>query len=461
MRFTLSLIALAAAALLSVLAWQIQGPLIEADLQERAGQALAQAQVTGVGVAVDGRDLTLSGTLQSEDARTQALAVTRELKGVRVVKDALEVDPILPEHHRLTAQKLPTGRVEISGLVPTSEVRLALIQSAAEILGEAQVVDRLQVVDGVPDLSAPLRASLPYVVRFRGGEAEAVPGRLSLRGQAPDLDSVGETRRALETALPELELIVALRRDWSAQDMSLVITRTRGAHGDGVRLYGAVPNLQAHSRVVTAAAELWGAGQVQDELVVAGQAGLPDHSDCAAALLPLLPEIQAGVIRQVGDTLSIQGAVPTAAVVEELPLDRCEGLSPSVELPVALSTRDCQARLNAMLVGEPIRFLSASAEIAPVSDIDLVRLADTLQACPGPALRIEGHTDSVGDDAANLRLSERRAAAVRGRMVELGIPPERMEAQGFGEAQPVASNRSAAGRADNRRIVFTLLESTP
>ena len=69
------------------------------------------------------------------------------------------------------------------------------------------------------------------------------------------------------------------------------------------------------------------------------------------------------------------------------------------------------------------------------------------------SLSIEGHTDSQGDDAYNLSLSDRRAAAVRNYIVtEFGIDPSRLQSRGLGETQPVASNDTPEGRQQNRRV---------
>jgi hypothetical protein len=75
------------------------------------------------------------------------------------------------------------------------------------------------------------------------------------------------------------------------------------------------------------------------------------------------------------------------------------------------------------------------------------------RTCPG-AIRIEGHTDTIGRTAFNRSLSEARAAAVRDALIARGIPAERLQAQGFGAARPVADNRTDSGRALNRRIEF-------
>jgi OOP family OmpA-OmpF porin len=67
---------------------------------------------------------------------------------------------------------------------------------------------------------------------------------------------------------------------------------------------------------------------------------------------------------------------------------------------------------------------------------------------------IEGHTDSIGSDAYNQKLSERRAATVREYLIAQGISESRMAPTGFGESQPVADNKTAEGRAENRRVVL-------
>jgi len=70
---------------------------------------------------------------------------------------------------------------------------------------------------------------------------------------------------------------------------------------------------------------------------------------------------------------------------------------------------------------------------------------------------IEGHTDNVGGESANMRLSQKRAEAVRDYLVSQGIASDRMTDKGFGKADPVASNETADGRAQNRRVELKVL----
>ncbi len=72
-------------------------------------------------------------------------------------------------------------------------------------------------------------------------------------------------------------------------------------------------------------------------------------------------------------------------------------------------------------------------------------------------IRIEGHTDSRGNDNYNLKLSQRRADAVRDYLIKKGVAAERLEAVGYGETQPIETNETREGRASNRRVVFNLL----
>jgi OOP family OmpA-OmpF porin len=73
-------------------------------------------------------------------------------------------------------------------------------------------------------------------------------------------------------------------------------------------------------------------------------------------------------------------------------------------------------------------------------------------------LRIEGHTDNVGTDAANLDLSGRRALTIKKWLLDKGVKPERLLAVGFGESKPIADNSTDAGKAQNRRTEFKIAE---
>ncbi len=99
-----------------------------------------------------------------------------------------------------------------------------------------------------------------------------------------------------------------------------------------------------------------------------------------------------------------------------------------------------------------VNFAFDSAEIDPSSSVVLDAAADQLRECPNVSVRVEGHTDSIGSDAYNQGLSERRAEGVQGHLIGRGVSASRLTAVGFGESQPIASNETDEGRALNRRV---------
>ena len=93
-----------------------------------------------------------------------------------------------------------------------------------------------------------------------------------------------------------------------------------------------------------------------------------------------------------------------------------------------------------------------SANLKPGAREKVARIAGILQSHPDLKIQVEGHTDSVGSDDYNLRLSDRRAESVRTSLVQQGVARDVVGTTGFGESKPVASNGTAAGRQQNRRV---------
>jgi OmpA-OmpF porin, OOP family len=117
----------------------------------------------------------------------------------------------------------------------------------------------------------------------------------------------------------------------------------------------------------------------------------------------------------------------------------------------------CAAEIEAILAAETIRFPPSSAAIAEESRDVIAAIAGVLRDCPGTRFEIGGHTDSQGRVEMNRRLSERRAAAVLEALMAQDLPLVELTARGYGPDAPVADNRTEEGRAQNRRIAFTLL----
>jgi outer membrane protein OmpA-like peptidoglycan-associated protein len=108
-------------------------------------------------------------------------------------------------------------------------------------------------------------------------------------------------------------------------------------------------------------------------------------------------------------------------------------------------------------IRQQVHFATAKFRVLPDSFPLLNQVAQVLSDFPKMRISIEGHTDSVGKEAANMRLSQKRAEAVLDYLVSKGVSPERMDATGFGPTKPVASNKTARGRAQNRRTEFRIV----
>ncbi len=113
---------------------------------------------------------------------------------------------------------------------------------------------------------------------------------------------------------------------------------------------------------------------------------------------------------------------------------------------------DALAKFSGVIKG--IEFQTGKARIRLKSYAILNEVVKVLKDNPGVRIEIQGHTDSVGRDARNLALSEARANSVLNFLTVNGIDPTRLAAKGYGETRPIASNRSRAGRAKNRRVQF-------
>ena len=109
-----------------------------------------------------------------------------------------------------------------------------------------------------------------------------------------------------------------------------------------------------------------------------------------------------------------------------------------------------------LTVGD-VLFAAGKAEVGPGAQRSIDKLADFLKAYPKRNVVIEGHTDNIGDEGFNIKLSQQRADAVRDLLVARGVAPQRIRTKGYGPKFPVVENDSAAGRQQNRRVEVLVL----
>lgn len=124
------------------------------------------------------------------------------------------------------------------------------------------------------------------------------------------------------------------------------------------------------------------------------------------------------------------------------------------QLNSILATRDSARGLIANM--SDVLFRSGSFELLPGARERLAKVSGIVLAYPSLHLAVEGHTDSVGSDDYNQQLSEHRAESVRDYFVQQGVPAASIEAHGFGKTEPIASNDTAEGRQQNRRVELVL-----
>jgi len=124
------------------------------------------------------------------------------------------------------------------------------------------------------------------------------------------------------------------------------------------------------------------------------------------------------------------------------------------QLNSILATRDSARGLVANM--SDVLFRSGSFELLAGARERLAKVSGIVLAYPSLHVAVEGHTDSVGSDEYNQQLSERRAQAVRDYFVQQGINSSAVEAHGYGKTEPIASNETAEGRQQNRRVELIL-----
>lgn len=157
-----------------------------------------------------------------------------------------------------------------------------------------------------------------------------------------------------------------------------------------------------------------------------------------------------------GGSQPAPAAEPVAEVCSDSDNDGvCDNVDKCPDTPAntTVDADGCPAVAEVVRVELDVKFDFDKAQVKEESYGDIKNLADFMNQYPQTATVVEGHTDSVGTDAYNQKLSERRANAVRDVLVnQYSVGAERVNSVGYGESRPVADNASEAGRAVNRRV---------
>ena len=440
----------------AIAAWTTTPPL-ESDLAARSAAALKDSLLDKTRITVAGRDVTFAADAFSEDGRRGAVASVAAVPGVRLVDDETQ---LVPEAKPFVwSAERDVVRVTLGGSAPLPATKGRLLEAARATLGGVEVVDQMNLSRGAPprfDNAALLM--LDQIWKLKDGKITISDAKVSLAGMARELGG----REAIAAALKNLpegfsvaaNEIKAPPYIFQAYKDPVAVTLT---------LTGYMPDNNVHAALAAAAGRKFFNEKVVDNI----KASLGAPSGFANAVVPALgalSRLSTGTLvvsdREVklsGDAFYDAAASQIRAGLKDFP----QGWQFKADISVKPASAPvdgtvCQQLFSGLLAKGKIRFDSGRATIDPDSAGLLDRLIETALRCPSANIEIAGHTDADGEDGFNQALSEKRAQAVTDFLVKAGLPAERFTAMGYGSTQPVASNDTDEGKAQNRRIDFVV-----
>jgi OOP family OmpA-OmpF porin len=441
----------------AIAAWT-STPALESDLAARSAAALKDAVLDKTRIAVAGRDVTFAADAFSEEGRRSAVGSVEAVPGVRLVNDETR---LVPEAKPFVwSAERDVVRVTLGGSSPLPAIKGRLLEAARASLGGVEVVDRMNLSRGAPprfDNAALLL--LDQIGKLKDGKITISDNKVSLSGMARELGG----REAIAAALKNLpegfsvtaNEIKAPPYIFQAYKDPVAVTLT---------LTGYVPDNNVHGALAATATRKFFSEKVVDNLKAS--VGAPaGFANAVAPALGALSRLSTGTLVVSDREVKLSGdAFYDAAAIQiraGLGKDFPQGWQFKAEISVkpAAAPVDgtvCQQLFSDLLTKGKIRFESGRATIDPDSAGLLDRLIETALRCPGANIEIAGHTDADGEDGFNQMLSEKRAQAVTDYLVKAGLPADRFTAIGYGSTQPVASNDTDEGKAQNRRIDFVV-----
>jgi OmpA-OmpF porin, OOP family len=438
----------------AIAAWTNTAPL-ESDLAARSNQALADTVLDKRRIAVAGRDVSFAADAFSEDGRRSAVAAVEAVPGVRLVNDETR---LVPEAKPFVwSAERDVVRVTLGGSSPLPVSKGKLVEAARAALGGVEVVDQMNLSRGAPPrFDAAALLLVDQIGKLKDGKITISDSKVSLSGMARDLGG----REAIAAALKNLPEGFSVANDIKAPPY--IFQAYKDPVAVTLTLTGYVPDNSVHAALVTAAGRKFFSEKVVDNLKAS--VGAPaGFAGAVTAALGALSRLSTGTLVVSDREMKLSGdALYDAAAVQIRGLAR-EGFQfkPEISVKPAAAPVDatvCQQLFSDLLAKGKIRFESGRATIDPDSTGLLDRLIETALRCPAANIEIAGHTDGDGDDGFNQSLSEKRAQAVADYLVKAGLPASRFTATGYGSKQPIASNDTDEGKAQNRRIDFVVKE---
>lgn len=463
-----------------LLGWWAQGhhaQRMQSQIADHAAQAVANA-VHGAATAVSGRDIHLTGLVDSTDEKAALLGALNAVPGRRVVTEDVQVlDKVSP--FTLSVTKDANGTMA-AGFVPSEAARGALGPG----LLETQAAN-LTLAAGAPAGWTELAArGIAALAVLDSGTLSLSDGLMTLSGQALGPDQA----KAVDAALADLPE-GAVTKDITLLDDGTPANFTlHYAAATGATLSGKLPKGVDAVAIAQALGLPVIGGKVNQALIGAsGDAGTFSGlrhwlAHLETLRLDVTPEGQTatGTVQGDVEVAAIQAGLQTggvkASITQAVPAGangdtRVHSVTgktqrymggywlnvPQIDDGLA----GCQTASDSLLAEASVNFVSGSDQLeASALHVinDLAALAGLCAETMGLRAEIGGHTDASGDAVANLGLSQKRAIVVRRELMARGVPGAALKSVGHGAEMPVADNATEQGRAQNRRTTITWSE---
>jgi len=440
-----------------VAAWRTM-PQVEADLVAQAQAALKDTILDKVKLEAAGRDVTFSAQAFSATGRESAVGIVRSVPGIRRVHDLAQLVAEAKPYQWSAKRELT--RVVLEGFVPLPATRTKLAEGARAIMNGGEVADQMAFGRGAPTrFDAAALIGLDQLNRLKEGSVRIEDMRLWISGMARETGA----REAIAAALKSLPEGFSVAENKVAAP-PYVFHAYKDPVAGTITLSGFVPDQAAKTAIVQAVAHKFFNERLVDQLKIS--AGAPSgFARAAIYTLSELSRLNSGTgelsdtqVKVNGDALHEAAAAQIRASFERgAPQGyKAQGEIAIKPLASAVDPIVCQQLFREMLGKATIQFESGSAAINADSNGLIDKLTEIALRCPTSRIEIAGHTDADGDAQANKALSERRAKAVADVLVRNGLPADRFKAEGYGSSQPIASNDTDDGKAQNRRIEFLI-----
>jgi len=433
---------------------------------------------------------TISGNAPSIAVRDNAVGSIQSglAGGMQLANEAIvapepepEPEPQIPlaDPYRWTVSKTDEG-VSVSGNIADRADGDGIVSIVKSSLGVADLEDNQIIASGKPEgFDTVRRIVTNQVKRLEAGQGNIVGTTVSVIGRASDKIIADEIKSSISNALPAgytgTTNILFPEPEPEPEPAAPTADPYRWSvskQPSGIVVRGNVMDEAAKTATMEMVNITLGA-EAEDRQTIA--LGKPDGFDDARALVTAqLRLLEAGQGNVVGNTLSVSGRAKNENIknlVDKTVQNRLPaGFTGSTNIlfpkpepapvpePPSVDAEACQTLISNAIGGQKILFETDKAVIKAESEAVLNAVAEAAEQCPSVRMEISGHTDSRGRDAYNQELSEARANSVRTYLVNAGIAASRLDASGFGETQPIASNRNPDGRAQNRRIEFNVIK---